>query len=112
MIIVKNAMVACQSNYNCLCVLNERAQIELNLYFLGFWLLKFIMEEIEKEIDIEEEEPELLDDEESSNYLGGDKQDMSRREDLLDAKFGFARFTEGVDKTAWLFNVKPVSFSF
>jgi len=66
------------------------------------------MEEIEKDIEVEEEESELVDDEESFNYNGSDKQEMNRRDDLLDAKFGFARFTEGPDKVAWLFNVKPV----
>jgi hypothetical protein len=57
-----------------------------------------------------EEESELIDDEEVNSGNGIDKQEMNRRDDMLDAKFGFPRFTEGPDKIAWLFNLKPVCF--
>ncbi len=35
-------------------------------------------------------------------------QELSRREDILDARFGFSRITEGPERLGWLINMKPV----
>jgi hypothetical protein len=63
--------------------------------------------------DYDDREQEVLDEIEEPTFPGAagasDKnEESSKRDDILDAKFGFPRITDGPERIGWLFNIKPV----